>query len=90
MLVRFHLDCDHTRVSRSDPRDFNHSSVQQVGTYTQNTHSTPSIKGKGRSASMKRSVSIPTMLPLNSEIATSPKKNKTSTNHPSHERCLLF
>ena len=80
MLVRFRLDCDHKRVSRSDPRVFNHNSVQQVGTYIQDAHSAPSIKGKSRSASKKRTASHPTMLPLNSQIATSPKKNKVSTN----------
>ena len=83
MLVRFRLDCDHKRVSRSDPRVFNHNSIQQVGTYIQYPHSAPSIKGKSRSASKKRTVSSPTILPLNSEIATSPKKNKVSTNRPS-------
>ena len=82
MLIRFRLDCDHNRVSRSDPRVFNHNSVQQVGTYIQDAHSAPSIKGKSSSASKKQTVSHPNMLPLNSQIATSPKKNKDSTNRP--------
>ena len=66
MLIRFRLDCDHKRVSRSDPRVFNHNSVQQVGTYIQDAHSAPSIKGKRRSASKNRTASYPTMSHLNS------------------------
>ena len=53
MLVRFRLDCHHKRVSRSIPRVFAHNYVQQVGTYIQDAHSSPSIKGKSRSASKK-------------------------------------
>ena len=74
MLIRFRLDCDHKRVSRSDPRVFNHNSVQQVGTYIQDAHSTPSIKGKSRRVSKKRTISNPALLISNSETATSPKK----------------
>ena len=57
MLVQFRLDCDRKCVSRSDSRVLNHNSVQQVGTYIKNALSAPSIKGKSRSASKKRTVS---------------------------------
>ena len=56
MLVRCCLDCDHKCVSRSIPPSFNHNSVPQVGTYIQDTHSAPSIKGKSRCTSKKRNV----------------------------------
>ena len=53
ILVRFHLDCDHKSVSCSDTRDLNHDTAQKAGTYIQDSHSAPSIKGKSRSASKK-------------------------------------
>ena len=74
MLVRFRLDYGHKGVSHSDPCDFNHNSVQQVGTYIQYARSIPSIKGKSRSAYKKQTADNPTPLSPNSEIATSTKK----------------
>ena len=53
MLVRFRLDCHHKRVTRSKPRLFADNNLQQVGTYIQDAHSSPSIKGKSRSSSKK-------------------------------------
>ena len=81
MLVRFRLDCEHKRVSRSAPRVFNTNSVQKFGTYIQDPHSAPSIKGKSRSASKKRNINHPTMIDCNLPIGTySPIKNKLSTS----------
>ena len=83
MLVRFRLDCEHKRVSRSAPRVFNTNSVQQFGTYIQDPHSAPSIKGKSRSASKKRNINNATMVGGNLLSCTSsPKKNKISTCRP--------
>ena len=56
LLVRFRLDCLHKHVSRSIPRLFANNYVQEVGTYIQDAHSSPSIKGKSRSASKKRTI----------------------------------
>ena len=56
MLDRFRLDCDNKRVARSIPRVFAHNYVPQVSTYIQDSHSSPSIKGKSRSVSQKRTV----------------------------------
>ena len=53
MLVRFRLDCHHKRVTRSKPRSFADNNIQHVGTYIQDAHSSPSIKGKSRSSSKK-------------------------------------
>ena len=52
-MIRFRLDCLHKRVSRSNPRLFANNYVQEVGTYIQDAHSSPSIKGKSRSATKK-------------------------------------
>ena len=62
MIVRFRLDCEHKRVSRSAPRVFNTNSVQEIGTYIQDAHSAPSIKGKSRSASKKRNIKNDTLV----------------------------
>ena len=56
LFVRFRLDCLHKRVSRSKPRLFVNNYLQEVGTYIQDAHSSPSIKGKSRSSSKKRTV----------------------------------
>ena len=74
MLIRFRLDCDYKRVSRSIPRVFNHNSVQQVGTYIQDTHSAPSIKGKRRSSSKTRTVNDTTNFDVNLPIGNSSPK----------------
>ena len=52
MIVR--LDCIRKRVSRAAKRDFSGPSIQQVGTYVQQAHSSKSIKGKSRSVSKQR------------------------------------
>ena len=89
MLVRFRLDCHHKRVTRSKPRLFADNNLQQVGTYIQDAHSSPSIKGKSRSSSKKRFVhntmDSDAILDPDSNLstnATSPKKNKVSTCRP--------
>ena len=89
MLVRFRLDCLHKRVTRSKPRSFADNNLQQVGTYIQDAHSSPSIKGKSRSSSKKRFVysnmesdDVTDMDFTVSSNATSPKKNKVSTCRP--------
>ena len=89
MLVRFRLDCHHKRVTRSKPRLFADNNLQQVGTYIQDAHSSPSIKGKSRSSSKKRFVyntmDSDAVIDADSNTstnATSPKKNKVSTCRP--------
>ena len=83
MIVRFRLDCDHKRVSLSIPRAFNHTSVQQVGTYIQDAHSALSVKVKSRSSSKIRTVNDTTTSNLKVPIGTSsPKKDKVFTNCP--------
>ena len=83
MLVRFRLDCEHKRVSRSAARVFNTNSVQEFGTYIQDPHSAPSIKGKSRSASKKRNLKNAILVDGNLvDCKSSPKKNKISTCRP--------
>ena len=96
MLVRFRLDCHHKRVTRSKPRMFSDNNLQQVGTYIQDAHSTPSIKGKSRSSSKRRFVwATKSFVDSNMESddvndtdsnlssnVTSTKKNKVSTCRP--------
>ena len=89
MLVRFRLDCLHKRVTRSKPRSFADNNLQQVGTYIQDAHSSPSIKGKSRSSSKKRFVyntmDSDAVMDTDSNLstnATSPNKNKVSTCRP--------
>ena len=57
MIVKFRLDCDNKRVSRSDPCVFYQNFVQQIDTYIQDAHSAPNIKGKSWSAFKNRTVS---------------------------------
>ena len=89
MLVRFRLDCLHKRVTRSKPRSFADNNLQQVGTYIQDAHSSPSIKGKSRSSSKKRFVyntmDSDAVMDTDSNLstnATSRNKNKVSTCRP--------
>ena len=63
---------------------FNPKFVQEVGTYIQDPHSAPSIKGKSRSASKKRTVHFATDSNLNIPHGSAPsRKNKVSTSRPS-------
>ena len=82
MLARFRLDCLHKSVSRSKPRLFANNYVQEIGTYIQDAHSSPSIKGKSRSSSKKRTVhnALDSDHAIDADSntstrATSPKKN---------------
>ena len=66
--------------------------MQEVGTYIQDAHSAPSIKGKSRSASKKRNVhnAIDPDHVIDSDFnipigGTSPKKNKVSTSRPTNK-----
>ena len=76
-------------MSRSNPRLFANNYVQEVGTYIQDAHSSPSIKGKSRSATKKRTASLGldsqdslSAQSKTSTRATSLKKNKVSTCRP--------
>ena len=67
--------CKRCRVSRASSRHFTANSIQQPGTFIQDAHSAPSVKGKSRSVFKKRVISAkstPESLPLK-------RKNKIST-----------
>ena len=84
---RLVLKCKRCRISRATARTFSPASIQQTGTFIQDAHSAPSVRGMSRSAHKKR-VTLNTDCIINE---CPDNKNKVDTIRPiSKDKCCNF
>ena len=91
MLWSIHLNCVRNRLSRARKRTFKANTVQQVNTYVQEAHGSPSVKGCSRSASKKRAHIQHSTNHTNGNPTPFTLSNKATTNRPvCKDRCCPF
>jgi hypothetical protein len=91
MLWSVRLNCVRNQVSRARKRCFKADTVQEVNTYIQQAHGSPSVKGCSRSAHKQRAHITKNNLDQTDKSSLSSWSKKATTKRPVHKaHCCPF
>ena len=91
MLWSVRLNCVRNQVSRARKRCFKADTVQEVNTYIQQAHGSPSVKGCSRSATKQRAHINDNLIEQHCNSKISSKSKKATTKRPViKSRCCPF